>query len=329
MADSTLRRARKARKFTQVGLAEQVGVNQATLARWESGRSAIPEEKASLLSAILGVPIGIAKSRTAVKPSNASLDTQERESQDDRHYFGEVAIHFRSGGRPLMVSIDEAARSSIYVQFDQRSISSITFETLDNRTVFVRKASISDLHLSSDAVDTFGPEHIRYGVGVSGIASTDERGFADPSGDDDLDPVDALAGHPTRQSSEFWMAIGQGSCDEDTTEEICVAVEKALASEQAQTYGLLSSYMFWQVEKSERRGMLCGDAPELSDSLLVLELGGAAEDDMLDLRCGSAGGYHHSVLLNFSSLEYLTVPTHMLEASNRSAAARDGLVDPK
>lgn len=324
MPDSILRRARKARKLTQVQLAEQVGVNQATLARWETGKAAIPAEKASLLSAMLGVAVSAADSRSALVSPKSPHQNDEREVKDGPRYFGEVAVHFRSGGRPLMVSIEEAARSRIYAQFDERSIPTLTFETLDNRTVYVRKSAISDLHFSGDAVGAFGPEHARYGEAVRGIASTDDRQFAEPEADDDCDPVDAFAGRPLGVSSEFWRALSNYPLDESTPADIGDAVEVALASNDARTYELLASYMFWQVEKAQRRGMPCSNEPGLSDGLFVLDLGGVEDNEMLHLCCGSAGGYHHSVMVNFSSLEYLTVPTHMLEDSHRAAAVRDG-----
>lgn len=325
MPDSILRRARKAHKLTQIQLAEQVGVNQATLARWETSKAAIPAEKASLLSAMLGVPISAAYSRSALVAPKAPLQDDERKAKDGDHYFGEVALHFRSGGRPLMVSIDEAARSRIYAQFDERSISTLNFETLDNRTVYVRKSAISDLHFSGDAVGTFGPEHGRYGEAVRGMASTDDPEFADPEADDDGDPVDAFAGQPLGLSREFWRALSNEPLDESTPADIRDAVEHALSSNNVRTYELLATYMFWQVEKAQRRGMPCSDKPDLSDGLFVLEAGGVDDNEMLHLCCGAAGGYHHSVMVNFNSLEYLTVPTHMLEESNRAAAARDGL----
>ncbi|WP_159917325.1 helix-turn-helix transcriptional regulator [Pantoea sp. 18069] len=326
MTDSILRRARKAHKLTQVQLAEQVGVNQATLARWETGKATIPDEKASLLSAMLGVPISTAESRSApVAPK--SPQQEERETKDDHHHFGEVAVHFKSGGRPLMVSIDEAARSRIYAQFAERSMSTLAFETLDNRTVYVRKSAISDLHFSGEAVGAFGPEHAHYGEAVRGIASTDVHGFADPEGDDDGDPVDALAGQPLCFPREFWRALSNQPFDDDTPADIRAAVESALGSDDARTYELLATHMFWQVENAKRRGMPCSDDADLSDGVFVLELGSVDDNEMLHLWCGNAGGYHHSVMINFNSLEYLTMPTHMLEDSNRAAAVRDGLVE--
>lgn len=327
MPDSILRRARKTLKLTQVQLAEQVGVNQATLARWETGKAAIPDEKASLLSALLGVPISAVDSRSSLVAPKSPDQDDERRANDGHHYFGEVAIHFKSGGRPLMVSVDEAARSRIYAQFDERSMPTLAFETLDNRTVYVRKSAISDLHLSGDAVSAFGPEHERYGEAVRGIASTDEHGFADPEADDDSDPVDALAGQPLRFPREFWRAVSCHDLENSTPSEIRDAVERTLGSENARTYELLATYMFWQVESAQRRGMLCSDGADLSDGLLVLELGSVEDREMLHLCCGDAGGYHHSVMVNFNALEYLTVPTHMLEDSYRAAAVRDGLVE--
>lgn len=323
MADSILRRARKAHKLTQAQLAEQVGVNQATLARWETGKAEIPAEKASLLSSILGVPISAAAARSALFSPKSPAPDDGREAED-AHYFGEVAVHFRSGGRPLMVSIDEAARSRIYAQFYERSMSTLAFETLDNRTVYVRKSAISDLHFSGDAVGAFGPEHARYGKAVRGIASTDDHKFADPEADDHDDPVDAFAGRPLGFSSEFWRALSNHPVD-GTPADIRDAVESALDSDDARTYELLANYMFWQVEKSQRRGMPCNDGPDLSDGLFALGLGSVEDDEMLHLCCGSAGGYHHSVMVNFNSLEYLTVPTHMFEDSERAAAVRDGV----
>lgn len=226
-----------------------------------------------------------------------------------------------------MVSIDEAARSRVYEQFAERSRSTLTFETLDNRTVYVRKSAISDLHFSSDAVSAFGPEHSRYGEVVRGIASTDERGFADPEANENGDPVDAFAGRPVGFSSAFWRALSQHAIDldEEPPADIQEEVKNALSSNDARSYELLASYMFWQVERAQRRGMLCSNAPDLSDALFALDLGISEEHEMLHFCCGDAGGYHHSVMINFCSLEYLTVPTHTLEDSCHAAAVRDGL----
>lgn len=327
MPDSILRRARKALKLTQVQLAEQVGVNQATLARWETGKAAIPDEKASLLSTVLGILISAADPRCALIAPKLPDHNDEHKANDGHDYFGEVAVHFKSGGRPLMVSVNEVARSRIYAQFDERSMSTLAFETLDNRTVYLRKSAISDLHFSSDAVGAFGPEHSRYGVAVRGIASTDDHRFTDPKADDGCDPVDALAGRTLCLPSEFWRAVSYCDLEHNMPADIRNQVKRALNSEDSCTYKLLATHMFWQVENAPRRGMPCSDGADLSDVLSILEQGSVEDSEMLHLCCGSAGGYHHSVMVNFSALEYLTVPTHMLEDSNRAAAVRDGLAD--
>lgn len=325
MQDSMLCRARRANKLTQLQLAEQVGVDQPTLARWKKG-AAIPPEKASLLSAMLGVPIGAASARRVLVPGPSPDPADAQDTDEDHAYFGEVAIHFRSGGRPLMVSIDETARARLYVQFDERCLSAVVFETLDNRTVFVRKAAISDLHLSGDDVSAFGPEHARYGRAVRGMASTDDWAFADPSADGgDRDPVDAFAGRPLGWSGAFWRALSADPYDARTPADLRDAVASVLASDDARSYALLSTHMFWQVERARRRGMPCSDDAGLSDRLHALDLGIIEDDQMLHLCCGEAGGYHHSVLVAFGTLEYLTEPTHLLEDSTRAAARRDGL----
>lgn len=328
MPDSMLRRARKAQTLTQAQLAEQVGVNQATLARWETGKAAIPEEKAALLAALLGVPVRAIESRSDSITPSVPPQIEELVRKDASQYFGEVAIHFRSGGRPLMVSIDEHTRSRIYEEMQKQSSSAVVFTTLDNRTVFLRKAAISELHFSSDAVGTYGPEHGRYGEPVAGIASTDEECFADPASTEAYDPVDALAGNPVQCSHEFWEAIRyHEAVGDELPTSVQAEVEQALRSNLARTYTLLSHYMFWQVEGSQRRGMLSLDGAALSDFWFELEVGLTGNSEVLQLCCGSAGGYHHSVLVNFGALEYLTVPTHLLSAANHEAAVRDGVAE--
>lgn len=126
-------------------------------------------------------------------------------------------------------------------------------------------------------------------------------------------------------TTEFWRALSKFELDDDAPPDIRDAVENAQGSEDARTFELLATHMFWQVEGARRRGMPCNDDPELSDCLFALGLGGIEEDHVLHLRCGDAGAYHHSVMLNFNALQYLTVPTHMLEDSDRAAAVRDGL----
>ncbi|MFK4705894.1 transcriptional regulator with XRE-family HTH domain [Roseateles asaccharophilus] len=319
MTDSALRRARKALKLTQTALADMVGTTQGTLARWEAGKAPIPDDKAELLTTILGAPI---------QPTKPRIEPVENEADegDGSEYFGEVAIHFRSGGRPLVVSINEGARSRIYAQLDSQITSVLGFETTDNRSVYVRLAAISDLHFCSDDTSTVGPEEGSYGAPVRGISSTNELDLTDPEDDDD-DPVDALLRRPIDQPAEFWRGIPMLEYDDGQVDvNVKAAVEAALESKFQKTYLLLSQYMFWQVEGSKRRGMRCNDDAELSDSLFALELGNVESDHRLQLVCGEDGGYHHSVIINFAALEYLTVPTHLLDASSDAAQERDALV---
>jgi hypothetical protein len=73
--------------------------------------------------------------------------------------------------------------------------------------------------------------------------------------------------------------------------------------------------------------MFCSEGDALISSVHLLDLGIVIDDELLHLVCGDAGGYHHSVLVNFSALEYLTVPAHLLEGAYRADETRQGAGD--
>ena len=82
-------------------------------------------------------------------------------------YFGEVAIHFKSHSNHLLCPITESEKESIRTQIQSREIHSsktpqyeeryLSFETLDNRFVYVKISSIADLHFNDDGSDVYGP----------------------------------------------------------------------------------------------------------------------------------------------------------------------------
>src|SRR6266481_8622281 len=80
---------------------------------------------------------------------------------DDLNYYGEVAIHFCGGGAPLLLSISEEAFSSLHHDLPLNH-AFVTVKNLANQTVAIRTKAIADLYFSSEAYDTYGPEHDTY-----------------------------------------------------------------------------------------------------------------------------------------------------------------------
>lgn len=85
-------------------------------------------------------------------------------------YFGEVAIHFKNHSNHLLCPITESEKKSIRTQIQFREIHSnrkpqyaqyeeryLSFETLDNRFVYVKISDIADLHFNDDGSDVYGP----------------------------------------------------------------------------------------------------------------------------------------------------------------------------
>jgi transcriptional regulator with XRE-family HTH domain len=128
--------------------------------RWESGVAPVPAAKLKKLAKVLEATVD----EILGKRAPFDLLGINEKIGDARKYFGEVAIHF-GPTRPLLLPISEETRSEIYSQL-QGGRTFILIQSLDNRTVYIRRTAIKDLHLSSEAYDTFGPEKYEDNMGV-------------------------------------------------------------------------------------------------------------------------------------------------------------------
>lgn len=142
---------------TQAQVAAALGVSQPTFQRWETGKVDVPAEALAALSKRYGVTPHELQGRYV------PLDVTYFDSSapSELQHYGECAIHFLGGGDPLVLTISEAAYAKAFndVQHDN---SFIIIQDLGNRTVAVRRTAISELYFSSEAYDTYGPEHENY-----------------------------------------------------------------------------------------------------------------------------------------------------------------------
>ena len=143
--------------LTQTKLAKKVGVTQPNYQRWESGSAPVPEQKLKKLAKVL------VTSPEALLGRHPPIEARlyDNSAGDNLNYYGEVAIHFCGGGAPLLLSIAEEAFSSLHHDL-QLNAEFVTVGSLANQTVAIRTKAIADLYFSSEAYDTYGPEHNTY-----------------------------------------------------------------------------------------------------------------------------------------------------------------------
>ena len=101
--------------MNHMSAARELGVSQSTYQRWEAGTLQIPEKKLGQISKLFET------SKTAIlgAPQPFDLFGIDRSIGDDRTYYGEVAIHFKSGGVPLLLPIAEAVHGNLFESLQQ------------------------------------------------------------------------------------------------------------------------------------------------------------------------------------------------------------------
>src|SRR5262249_29411701 len=151
-----LKKFRVAADKTQAEVAKVVGVSQPNYHRWEAGQAQIPDGQLKKLAKALKTTPEALLGRHP--PMEAHIYDDER---PDLSYYGDVAIHFPCGGKPLVLAISETEYRSLHRKL-QGDTPFVSVQSLANQTVAMRIKAISDLYFSSEAYDDFGPEHDTY-----------------------------------------------------------------------------------------------------------------------------------------------------------------------
>jgi transcriptional regulator with XRE-family HTH domain len=142
---------------TQTQAAKAAGVTQPTYQRWETGKAEIPKSHLARLAKHFKTTELELLGRHP--PKKAAF--YDDEAPLDLQYYGECAVHFGGGGESLVLSISEAAHVQAYQEL-QSGKRFIVIKDLGNRTVAIRRKAISEFYFSSEACDTYGPDHDDY-----------------------------------------------------------------------------------------------------------------------------------------------------------------------
>ncbi len=312
-----LKQFRVAAGMTQAKVAAAVGVTQPNYHRWEVGAAPIPEAKLKKLAKVLKTSPEAMLGRHP--PIRASF--YDDSVGDDLDYYGEVAVHFCGGGEPLLLSISEGAFTRLHRDM-QGEAAFVTVESLANQTVAIRTKAISDLYFSSEAYDTYGPEHGNYRNHID-LQIPDPRDWEIieclASGGDDIEGFDPADVERVRNmvmitDKQYEALVADGRIKPED-------LEGERAKNQAKTDLIFNMALqtTYQLSTGQHRSVYVDGPENLFDAFyeLIDFDGGISADGMIRLE---AEGSHRIIFINKSSLDYVAIPTHQL---NEGRVERD------
>jgi transcriptional regulator with XRE-family HTH domain len=319
-----LKKIRVRAGITQAKLAAAVGVTQPNYQRWEAGNAPIPDEKLKKLAKVLKTAPETLLGRYSPITAAFYDDTAPKHLQ----YYGEVAVHFKDGGEPLLLSISEEAHSSLFREL-QRGHKFVTVKSLSNQTVVIRTAAISDLYFSSEAYDDFGPEHGTYEhISLqlpdprdwAIIESLESMAMGDVL-DDQFDPAAVKRIEKileTTTDEEFRQLVDEGRIKLEE-------VEKVRAKEKAaldRIFGLANNVVY-QLSIGQKRHISVCDDEDVYGAFWELVESGDDDDDDDRIIVFQAEGYHRTAFINKDALDYVSIPTHKYEAGELESSAEE------
>ncbi|OOT52463.1 helix-turn-helix domain-containing protein [Acinetobacter pittii] len=299
---SALKKVRLANMMTQTAVAEAMGVSQPNYQRWESGAASIPKDKQAKLAKILNSTVDEILGNPRPFDNSGIHD----EISDENTYFGEIAFHFRSG-KGLLFPITEAERSRLHYRLNSKG-DFIVVESLDNRIAFIRRASIQDVYLSSEAFDTFGPEKYKDWLGLDRIE--DEEWLVIENIEcleyvTDLISEEKVKNYVKKillTEEELDALIEQGHIKKEDREKV-----KRDASKKLKKLYARATEIQWQFANGKIRREPMLEDRKLYETFSCLGIDPEDADEIIYL---PTEGYHRSIFINTSELDYIFIPAH-------------------
>ncbi|MBB5371653.1 MULTISPECIES: helix-turn-helix transcriptional regulator [unclassified Janthinobacterium] len=292
--------------LTQAEVAIAMGIAQPSYQRWETGATKIPKNSIRKLAKVLGTTIA------EIEGTPLPFDYLGIQQNGDgaRSYFGEIVIHFNSGNPSLLLPISEKERDRLYSQLEETG-SGFSVESLDNQVIYVRRAAVTDIFLSSDAYDDYGPEHGSYEHHL-GIYPDDDfwhivEFFEDPTfveEDYGLQRTKEVFEKISLSEEDLNDLVAKGHVTEDSRAEVREEADKRTAAFYAR-----ATTVTWQLSSGKKRQEYIDSNQTISDMFSMLE---RAADDEKHMICLPAEGYHRSIFINPTAIDFISVPAHKL-----------------
>ncbi|MBR7985494.1 helix-turn-helix transcriptional regulator [Burkholderia cenocepacia] len=305
---SPLKKMRLAAGFTQAEVAETMGVSQPTYQRWESGNTPVPAAKVKKLARSLAVTVD----EILGKRAPFDLFGIEDGVPDERTFFGEAAVHFRTKG--ILLPISEAARSSLHRQlFEYRNF--LVVETLDNRMVFIRREAVEDIYFSSEAYDTYGPDHYDDHLGI--LPDDDFWTIVEHAQMPEFIEGELSSERISEVLDNFYLTddaldelVKSGKVDECDRERV-----KADAAQKSQNFYERATTISWQLSSGKRRREYVGESDAIYAVLKAVEDG----EDFESMIYLPLEGYHRTVFIASDTIDYIFVPKHKYREADLEA----------
>jgi len=306
--------------MTQAKLAKAVGVSQPNYHRWETNKDPVPEAK------LKGLALVLKTTPEAILGKHPPIEAAfyDDSAPKNLQYYGKVAIHFLSGGKPLLLSISEEAFQRLYRDM-QGPNKFVTVQSLANQTVAIRTKAISDLYFSSEAYDDYGPEHEtdKYDDHVS-LQLPDNRDWeiveclSSDFGYEDFDEADVqrVQNRIMITDGQYKELVADGRIKAEDLEE----ERKNNAAETDRIFEL-ANHIVYQLSTGEHRSVFIeGSDEDVFEAFYPLvDFGDTHEDDEMILFKNA--GYHRAIFVNPLALDYVSLPTHKFEAGGLEIAA--------
>jgi len=296
--------------LTQAKLAKAVGVSQPNYQRWESGAASIPDDKLKKLSDFLQVDTKTLLGRHS--PIEAGF--YDESVGEDRNYYGEVAVHFHGGGNSLLLSISVGAFQRLHMDLQGNS-AFVVVQSLANQTVIIRRQAVSDLYLSSEAYDDYGPEHGTY-EGHTRLQLPDSRDWeiieAIACGDDTAlnefaeEDVNRISGRIMITDEEFEELVADGLIKQEM-----LNAEKVKRQHETDLIFSMATQLTYQLSTGQQRSIELPDEQRLFETFSCFaEFGVPSEESLIYLPIDD---WHRTAFINPNVLDYVVFPTHMFE----------------
>lgn len=302
MKMSILKKKRLSVGMTQSEVAKLMGVSQPNYQRWEAGNATIPKVKLKKLANVLKVSVD----ELLGKPAPFDLLGISKEIGIERKYYGEVSIHFLKG-KPLLLPITNATYSRLYEDL-QTNRTFVTIDSLDNRKVFIRCAAITDLYFSSDAYGDYGPEEYSDHLGV--YPNDNFWMFAEVFEDGDIDDLEEQLGKERIDELIEQLILSDNDLEQlikdgDVLEEEKEAV-RADANKRTNMIIDRARNTYWQFSSGLLRSSYIYDSGVLYNYFSLLE----DYDDNDQFIYLDDEGYHRTIVIQKSLLDYISIPKH-------------------
>lgn len=305
MSKQALKNLRLKAGMTQAQVATALGVSQPNYQRWESGSAPVPKAKLKKLARTLTATVD----ELLGKPAAFDLFGTDRAIPDARTYFGELAIHFNKG-EPVLLPISEEARSSLYSQLGARS-AFIALDTLDNRIIFIRREAFTDIYISSEAYDTYGPDAY---VDHLGIAPDDDFWkivecldcLDDVSEEFDRDRVEEVLRQVSMTETALDELVKSGDVAPEDREKVWRE-----CTDRAEKFQRRAQTISWQFSSGQTRYEHVLENRLAYEIFSLLELDNDNIDGAIEI---PFEGYHRSVVIRKSALNFISIPRHKFNA---------------